>query len=139
MMDEIVSAGVTATGLSEAQVRSTLAGALGLLERHAAQDKLDALYAAVPGAEAMARSPDARIPAPRGLFGGLIKSAGGVTGAAMADAMAMMDKAARAGVGRPQLKALLKAAEAEIAKECGHDVLREALMSIPGVGALLSR
>lgn len=139
MMDEIVSAGVTATGLSEAQVRSTLAGALGLLERHAAQDKLDALYAAVPGAEAMARSSDARIPAPRGLFGGLIKSAGGVTGAAMADAMAMMDKAARAGVGRPQLKALLKAAEAKIAQASGKDVLREALMSIPGVGALLSR
>jgi hypothetical protein len=139
MIDDIIAAGAAATGLNESQVRRALAGALGLLERHADGEKLAALHAAVPGAEALARSPDGRIPPAKGLFGGLMKSAGGVSGAAVADAMAMMDQAAKAGVDRPHLKALLKAAEARIAEDSGKDVLREALRSIPGVGALLSK
>lgn len=138
MIEDLIRAGARATGLTEAQVRMTLAGALGLLEKHAARDRLAELYAAVPGAEALALSPDARVKSGGGLFGGLMKSAGGVSGAAVADAMGMMSKASKAGVERADLKALLKVTEQKIEASTGRDLLRETLESVPGVGSLLS-
>ena len=139
MIDRLIVEGAAATGLSEAQVRMALAGALGLLRKHADLNRLNALFAAVPGAEALASSPDAQVKGGGGLFGGLMKSAGGVSGAAMADAMGMLDKAQRAGVGKPQLKALLAVAQEQIRAAGGGDVLGDAIESIPGVGALLRR
>lgn len=139
MIERLISEGAAATGLSEAQVRMALAGALGLLRKHAALDRLNALYAAVPGSEALANSTDAQVKGGGGLFGGLMKSAGGVSGAAMADAMGMLDKAQRAGVGKPQLKALLTVAQDRIRAAGGGEVLGDAIESIPGVGTLLKR
>jgi hypothetical protein len=138
MIEGVIADCVGATGLSDRQVRSALAGALGLLQRYAAPDKLKALYDATPGAEALARSPEASIPKPRGLLGGIARSAGGASGAAMADALALMRKASEAGVDRTELKALLRAAEASIEAGGGRHVLREALASMPGVGTILS-
>lgn len=137
MIEDLIAKGSAATGLSADKVRLALAGALGLLEKHAANDRLRGLYAAVPGAEALARSPEAQVKPAGGLFGGLMRSAGGVSGAAVADAMAMLDKAQKAGVGKPQLKVLLKTVEAEVKARTGRDVLRETLASVPGVGSLL--
>ena len=137
MMDDLIAKGASATGLPAAKVRLALAGALGLLQKHAANDRLKDLYAAVPGAEALARSPDAQVKPAGGLFGGLMRSAGGVSGAAVADAMAMLGKAQAAGVGKAELKTLLKTVEAEVKARTGRDVLRETLQSVPGVGALL--
>jgi hypothetical protein len=139
MIDDIIRTAARDTQLSESQVRSALASALGLLEKHGDRDKVAALYAAVPGAEALAKSPEARIPAPAGVFGGLMHDLGGSTGAAVADATATMDKAAKAGVDRSKLKALLKSVEGQIAQGPGPSVLRDAFKSIPGVGALLAK
>ena len=137
MIEDLITKGAAATGLPADKVRLALAGALGLLEKHAANDRLADLYAAVPGAEALARSPDAQVKPAGGLFGGLMRSAGGVSGAAMSDAMGMLDKAQKAGVGKAQLKTLLKVAEDHIKAATGRDLLRETVASVPGVGGLI--
>ncbi|MBC6980199.1 hypothetical protein H8B08_00405 [Caulobacter sp. 17J80-11] len=138
MIDELITQGAARTGLSEAQVRATLAGALGLLRKHAARDKLDLLFASVPGAEALATSPAGQMKSGGGLFGGLMKSAGGVSGAAMADAMGMLDRLKRDGVERSHLKVLMPVAQDWVRARSGRDLLRETLESVPGVGALLA-
>jgi hypothetical protein len=137
MIEDLIRQGAVATGLDVVKVRMALGGALGLLRKHAALDRLNALYAAVPGAEALANSPDGQVKAGGGLFGGLMKSAGGLSGAAVSDAMGMMDRASRSGVAKAELKALLKLAEDRIRADTGQDLLREAIESVPGVGALL--
>lgn len=139
MIDDLIGHLAAETRQGHEHIRLALAGALGLLDRHAERDRLQALYAGVPGAEALARSPDAA--APRGgggLFGGLMKSAGGVSGRAMADAMGVLGALERRGVSKADLKALLPPAEAWIRQKTGRDLLREAVRSVPGVGALLS-
>jgi hypothetical protein len=139
MIDDLVREGAIAAGLSEAKARFALTGALGLLERHAARDRLSALYAAVPGAEALATSPQARAkPRGGGLFGGVMRSAGGLSGAAIADAMAMLDVAAKAGISRQALKLLLRSAESGVKSRGGGEVLQDAIASVPGVGGLLT-
>ena len=138
MIDDLIATGAAQSGLNTDQVRATLAGALGLLDKHAAKDKLDALYGAVPGAEALARTPEARAKSGGGLFGGLMKGAGGVSGAAMADAMGLLDRLKRQGVGKDDLKRLLPSVQSAVQARTGRDVLREAVESVPGVGALLA-
>jgi hypothetical protein len=138
MIEELIRSGSDRTGLSAAQVRLALAGALGLLRKHAARDRLNDLYAAVPGAEALANSPEAQVKSGGGLFGGLMKSAGGVSGAAISDAMGMLDKAKRAGIDKAQLKGLLAVADEKVKAASGRDLIRETVESVPGVGALLS-
>lgn len=134
---DIISLGVERTRLDEEQVRLTLAGALGLLDKHAAPEPMTALYDAVPGAQALATSPDGRSRSGGGLFGGLMKSAGGVSGAAIADAMGLLSRLRKRGVEKADLKALLPVVEAWVRVRTGRDLLREALASVPGVGALL--
>jgi len=138
MTDDLIALGAERTHLSPEQVRLTLAGALGLLDKHAAPEKLNELYATVPGAEGLARSPEGRPKPGGGLFGGLMKSAGGVSGAAMADAMGLLGRLSKAGVEKSDLKALLPVVQTEVRERTGKDVLRETVESVPGVGALLA-
>jgi len=123
-------------GLSQDQARAALTGALGLLDRHAARETLVALFDAVPGAEAAARSEGAARPK-RGLFGGLIAGAGGVSGKAVAEAMGLLDQLAEVDVSKADLKRLLPAARERVRELSGRDLLGEAVRSVPGVGPLL--
>ncbi|MBU1345918.1 MAG: hypothetical protein KKA16_03085 [Alphaproteobacteria bacterium] len=134
--DDIVTQAAQAAGLSPDQARAALTGALGLLDRHAAADPRDALYAAVPGAEAAARSKAAERPR-RGLFGGVLASAGGVSGAAVAEAMGLLTRLKDQGVDKAELKRLLPAARDRVRAATGRDLLGEAVRSVPGVGPLL--
>ncbi len=134
--DDIVTASAADAGLSADQARATLTGALGLLERHASAETRDALYAAVPGAEAAAQSKDADRPK-RGLFGGIMASAGGVSGKAVAEAMGLLDRLKELGVDKDDLKRLLPAARERVRAATGLDLLGEAVRSVPGVGPLL--
>lgn len=136
MIADLVAAGARETGLAPATVESLLGEALALLDRHAARDRLAALYAAAPGAEELARRGKPRPPR-AGLFAGLMRSAGGASGAAVADAMGLLERAAASGVDKATLKRLLKAAEAQAADAGKGDVLALALDSVPGVGTLL--
>ncbi len=134
--DDIVTGSATDAGLTDDQARAALTGALGLLQRHAGLEARDALYAAVPGVEAAARSKGAERPK-RGLFGGVLASAGGVSGKAVAEAMGLLEQLKAHDVGKAELKRLLPAARARVKAATGRDLLGEAVRSVPGVGPLL--
>ena len=134
--DEIAASAAGTAGLTEAQGLLALTGAVGLLDRHAGREPLTALYEAVDGAEAAARSKAAERPK-RGLFGGIMASAGGVSGAAVAEAMGLLDRLKDEGVDKAALKRLLPAARERVRSATGHDLLGEAVKSVPGVGPLL--
>lgn len=137
MIDDLIDLLAHRTRLDAAQSRAVLAGALGLLDKHAAPGKMTALYVAVPSAHELAGTPEARPKSGGGLFGGLMKSAGGLSGAAMADAMGLLSRLQKQGVEKADLKAALPIAEEWVRVRTGHDLLGEALASVPGVGALL--
>lgn len=134
--DDVVSAAAARAGLTETRAAAALTGALGLLDRHAGREPLAALYAAVDGAEAAARSKAAERPR-RGLFGGIMASAGGVSGAAVAEAMGLLDRLKDEGVDKAALTRLLPAARERVRAATGRDLLGEAVKSVPGVGPLL--
>ena len=136
-IDDLITQAAARTGLDPAQVRAVLAGALGLLDKHADREPVDAIYAQVDGARDLAASPLGKVKG-GGLLGGLMKSAGGVSGAAMADAMGMLERLKKQGVAKADLKAILPVAEAWVREKTGRDLLREAVVSVPGVGALLA-
>ena len=135
-IEALISDAGQAAGLPPDAARAALVGALGLLEKHAGEEARDAFYAAVLGAEALARSPEAK-PRGGGLMGGLMKSTGGLSGAAIADAMGLLDRLKTAGVDKDDLKRLLPAARDQIRAATGRDLLGEAVRTVPGVGALL--
>lgn len=134
--EDIVATSAADAGLTDDQARVALTGALGLLERHAADAPRDALYAAVPGTREAAGSKAAERPR-RGLFGGLMASAGGISGAAVAEAMGLLDRLKDHGVAKDDLKRLLPAARDRVRAATGRDLLGEAVRSVPGVGPLL--
>ena len=129
---------VAVVGDHQRQLAAALAGALGLLDKHADRAPVGEIYAAVPGARELAASPEGRVKGGGGLLGGLMKSAGGVSGAAMADAMGMLSRLQKQGVDKADLKALLPVAEDWIRAKTGRDLLREAVASVPGVGVMLA-
>lgn len=135
-IEDVISAAAAQAGLTPEQARTALVSALGLLEKHAEPEALAGFYASAPGAHDLARSDEARPPR-GGLMGGLMKSAGGVSGKAIADAMAVLGKLEKIGVDREALKRLLPAARNQIREATGRDWLGEAVRTVPGVGALL--
>lgn len=138
MIDDLIRTGAAQTGLSDTQVRSALSGALGLIDKHAAPAKRDELYAAVPGAQALAAQGAAAAPkGGGGLMGGLMRAAGGSGGGAMADAMAMLERAKREGISQDELKRLLPVAMDWVRSQTGRDLLREVVQTVPGVGGML--
>jgi hypothetical protein len=125
------------TRLSPEQARKALAGALSLIEKHADPQKAADLMAVAPGAQALAAE-GAGQPAKGGLLGGLMKAAGGSGGAAMSDAMAMAQSLAKDGIEMSDLQALLPVAGRWVkAQADGRNLLKDALASVPGVGAML--
>ena len=134
--DTLIAHAAEAADLTPDQTRAALTGALGLLDKHAERVPLHALYAAVPGAEEAARSDEAR-PRGGGLFGGLMKSAGGVSGAAIGDAMGALERMKKIGVDKDALKRLLPDARDQVTASTGRDLLGEVIKTVPGVGPLL--
>lgn len=124
------------TGAPEDQVRPALTAALGLFDKHAGKDELAAFYGAVAGTEAQARSQEAR-PRPAGLLGGVLKNAGGLSGATIADGMGFLNRMSRLGIQRSSLRKMLSSARKRIKAATGRDLLGDVLHSMPGVSALL--
>lgn len=135
-IDDVISGAADTAALSPEQARTALVSALGLLDKHAETEALAAFYSAVPGAQGLARSDEARPPR-AGLMGGLMKSAGGLSGKAIGDAMAVLGKLEKIGVDREALKRLLPAARDQIRTATGRDWLGEVVKTVPGVGPLL--
>ena len=138
MIDELISTAAEKTGLSAAQVRTALAGAMGLVRKHADGTAVEALLDKVPGLDALADE-GAKGGGGGGLLGGLMKGLGGASGGAMADGMALIQDLAKDGISAEDLKLLVPTATKLIREKTGHDVLGDALKSIPGVGGMLSQ
>ena len=136
-LDDLIRRTAPDAGLTEDQARAVITGALGLLDRYAEPEALRRLFDAVDGAEAVARSPEAKPKAGGGLFGGLMSSAGGVSGKAMADGMGLLSRLEKIGVDREMLKTFVKAFRKRVNKTTGSDVLTDAVRTIPGVGPLI--
>jgi hypothetical protein len=117
--------------------RKALLGALALLDTHADPAAMRTLYDELPDAERLARTPRAAPKGGGGLFGGLMRSAGGVSGAAMADAMGLLNQLRSDGLDKDDLKPLVRAARDRVRKATGRDLLGEAVATVPGVGALI--
>ena len=137
MIEELFGEAAAKTGLSESQVIAALAGALGLIRKHGEPAKVQALFQAVPGTQDLAEAGSEAAPKGGGLFGGIMKAAGGAGGAAMSDAMALQGRLQKQGVGNAELKQLLPVARAFVERKTGKDLLGDTLRSIPGVGGML--
>ena len=136
-IESLIGGAAADAGLPAEEARAALIAALGLLHRHAEPEPLEEFYAAVPGAQTLAGSDEAQAPKGGGLFGGLMKSAGGVSGKAMADAVAVLEAQKKRGLEKDDLKRLLPAARARVTAATGRDYLGEVIRSVPGVGPLL--
>jgi hypothetical protein len=139
MIDELVFKVADKIGLSPDQARTGLSAALALIQKHGEPAKVEELFATVPGASQLAVQGQAMTAAKTsGLMGGLMRAAGGGSGAAMADAMQVGQKLAREGVTTSDMQALLPIAMDFVKEKAGgRDLLREVLGSIPGIGKLL--
>ena len=139
MIDELISRAAGATGLSPEQARAGLSAALSLINKHGDATKTGELFEAIPGTQGLAQEGDAMTAQkPGGLLGGLLKNAGGASGAAMSDAMALGPKLAKQGVTTADMQNILPVAMAFVREKTGRDLLHEVLGSIPGIGGMLT-
>ncbi|RZJ44646.1 MAG: hypothetical protein EON87_09415 [Brevundimonas sp.] len=125
------------SGLDADKVTRILTLALGLIDRHAAPDSARRLYDAVPGSEALAKSPAGGPQKSGGLFSGIMRGAAGLSGPAISEAMGAADVLKKDGVDRDTLSKTLKATRRAVEFKTGHDFVGDALKTIPGVGKLL--
>jgi len=139
MIEELVQEASTRSGLSLDQARLGLSAALALLEKHGDQAKVGELLEAIPGSAALAAQGQALTQQKSGgLMGGMMGKLGGVAGAAMSVAMAMGPKLARQGITTSDMQAILPVAMEFVRAKTGRDLLREVLVTIPGLGKLLT-
>jgi hypothetical protein len=134
MIEDLIEAVADHSGLSDEQSRMGLAGALTLMQKHADAAKVEELMAAIPGSRELAAEGAAMMQNK----GGLMSKAGGASGAAMADAMTINQNLARKGVNVSDMQEILPVAMNFVQDKTGKDLLREVLMSIPGLGPLLT-
>lgn len=137
MIDDLIEAMADHSGLTDEQARLGLSGALALIARHADPEKVAELFDAVDGSRDLAEE-GAALTQARGLVGGLVSRAGGASGAAMADAMTINQHLARAGINVSDMQEILPVAMGFVREKTGTDLLRDVLMSIPGLGPLLT-
>ncbi len=140
MIDELIEACADKVGLTLEQSRLCLSAALALIQKHADPDKVAALMNAIPGsAELAAEGAVLTENKPRGLLGGLVRGAGGASGAAMSDAMALNQRLTREGINLSDMQTVLPFAMNFVREKAGgQDLLRDVLGSIPGLGPLLT-
>ena len=121
------------------QARLTLSAALALIEKHGDPAKVAELFTEIDGAAELAAS-GATLTEGKGsgLMAGLMRGAGGTGGAAMSDAMAMGQRLAREGITTSDMQAILPVAMTFVHEKTGRDLLREVLLTIPGLGKLLT-
>ena len=139
MIDALIDQAAEATGLTTDQSRTALAAALALIAKHAEPERVTDLFAAVGGAKSLADE-GAKMTEKKsgGLMAGMIRTAGGPGGAAMSDAMALGQKLTRQGVTTADLQTILPVSMEFVRATTGRDLLREVLVTIPGLGPLLA-
>src|SRR5579875_1862412 len=137
MIDELIEQVADHSGLTDEQARLGLSGALALIAKHADPAKTEELLAAIPGSRELSAE-GAALTQNKGVMSGLMSKAGGAGGAAMADAMTINQHLAKKGVNVSDMQEILPLAMGFVQEKTGKDLLREVLMSIPGLGPLLT-
>jgi hypothetical protein len=139
MIEDLVEQSADHAGLSEEQARTALCAALFLIRKHGDPAKVTELFDAIPGTAEMAET-GSKLAAGKGggLMAGLVRTAGGASGAAMSDAMAMGQQMARQGVTTSDMQKILPLAMSWVQVQAGRDLLRDVLVTIPGLGPLLT-
>ena len=139
MIEELVQDVSGRTGLSLDQARMGLSAALALMQKHGEPAKVGELLDAVPGSAKLAAEGAVLTEQKSGgLMGGLMRNMGGAGGAAMSDAMAMGQRLARQGITTSDMQAMLPVAMTFVREKTGSDLLRDVLVTIPGLGKLLT-
>jgi hypothetical protein len=139
MIEELVEQAAAHSGLSVEQANTALCAALFLIRKHADQAKVDELFAQIPGCDAMAEAGSALAQNKSGgLMANLMSKAGGSSGAAMSDAMAMNQQMTRQGITVSDMQRILPLSMTWVQAKTGDDLLRGVLASIPGLGPLLT-
>ena len=138
MIEELVQDASDRAGLSVDQARLTLSAALALIEKHGDPEKVAELFSEIGGARELAASGTSLTAGKGSLMAGLMRGAGGASGAAMSDAMAMGQRLAREGITTSDMQAILPVAMTFVNEKTGRDLLREVLLTIPGLGKLLT-
>ena len=138
MIEDLVQDASNRTGLSPEQARLGLSAALALMQKHGEPAKVGELFQAIQGADTLAAEGEVLTQQKSGgLMGGLMKNVGGSSGAAMSDAMAMGQRLAKQGITTSDMQAMLPLAMTFVRERTGSDLLREVLITIPGLGKLL--
>jgi hypothetical protein len=139
MIEDLIEKSADHSGLSEDQARTALSAALFLIRKHGDPAKVAELFEAIPGTGDMAEA-GSKLAAGKGggLMAGLVRTAGGASGAAMSDAMAMGQQMARQGVTTSDMQKILPLAMSWVQAQAGRDLLRDVLVTIPGLGPLLT-
>lgn len=139
MIEELIQDASTKSGLSLDQARTGLGAALSLIEKHGDKLKVAELLDAIPGASKLAADGSVMTQQTAGgLMGGLMRNVGGAGGAAMSDAMAMGQKLARQGITTSDMQAILPVAMEFVRSKTGRDLLRDVLVTVPGLGKMLA-
>ena len=139
MIEDLIKDAAARTGLSMDQARMGLSAALSLIEKHGDAVKVAELLDEIPGASKLAAEGAVMTQQKSGgLMGGLMSKVGGAGGAAMSDAMAMGQKLARQGITTSDMQAILPVAMDFVRARTGRDLLREVLVTVPGLGKLMT-
>jgi len=139
MIQELIQRSADRTGLTPEQSRTALAAALCLIEKHADAAKVAELFSAVEGAKDLAVEGAAMTQNKSGgLVASMMKNVGGAGGAAMSDAMAMGQKLTRQGITAADMQDILPVAIEFVQGTTGRDLLRDVLVTVPGLGPLLT-
>lgn len=124
-MDELIAKIATQTGLDEAVARQAVAIVLAFLQKEAPAADIAAMFAAMPGAEALAGE------APSG-GGGVMGAIGGfMPGGGL---MALAGQLTSAGLSMDQMGDLGRELFAHGRAAAGEDVMGSIVGSVPGLG-----
>jgi hypothetical protein len=137
MIEDLIEEVADHSGLTDEQAHLGLSGALALIKMHADPVKVEELLEAIPGSRELADE-GAALTQNKGVMSGLMSKAGGPGGAAMADAMTINQQLAKKGVNVSDMQEILPVAMGFVQQKTGKDLLRDVLMSIPGLGPLLT-
>jgi hypothetical protein len=123
-MDELINRIIRNVGLDDDTARKAVGIILSFLYQQGDRDKVTALIASIPGAEALVSADDPDSSATLGGFGGLM--GGG--------AMAVLGELQGLGLGMGQIQGVTKEPVGYARERVGEDVINDIVASIPGLG-----
>jgi hypothetical protein len=124
-MQELIDRVTKATGLERQRAESAVGMTLFLIRKQGNRQKVDELFAKLPGAEKLAaRHGDAA-----GRKGGILGALGGLVGGPLA----AVAKLQAAGLTMDQIKTLGAEVLGYAKEKAGPEIVREATSSIPGL------